>query len=222
MSIKVVQTINPGFGISASSLNMVFGANNTAGNAIFVQVRFASGSTPYTCTDSRGNIYATAYSNVFGATTQHFSSFYSLGIKGGANTITVSQGASNFIRAVAMEVSGIPPNATVEGPAAYVSGNSTVATTSALTTVGSSDYLVAFHGQILVNEPSTPTSSAPFTLEVTTVGGAFDATLADATLGPGTYSSTLTYPTGTIWGAGLIAFQLNTSSVPVKLSGVMW
>jgi hypothetical protein len=203
-----VQTINSGFGASALSIPLAFGSNNALGNLILVQVRFAAGNSgPFTCTDTQVNTYVTAYSALFSGGTQRFCSFYCLGCNGGANTITVAQGASNFIRAVAMEVSGVPSNSVVESTATFATGSGTVATTNNVTTAGITDYVVAYGGQISVNEASAPTVPGPFTVEISTVGGANDAALADATLTPGTYSTSFTWPTTTIWGAGLIAFR---------------
>jgi hypothetical protein len=213
-SPAVVQTINPGFGTSGLSLAMAFGSNNTLGNLLLVQVRFAAGNSgPFTCTDSQGNTYVTAYSVLFSGSTQRFCSFYCLGCKAGANTITVAQGASNFIRPVAMEVSGVPSSSVVEGTSVFASGTSTVSTTSvgtystsftypastiwgngviAFRLLGGSDYVVAFGGQISVNEVSPPIVPAPFTLEISNIGGANDAQIADATLvSPGGFRTLL-------------------------------
>jgi hypothetical protein len=191
-----------------------FSSNNTAGNLLIVQVRSQVGGVN-TCTDTLGNTYTKFYDNTVSGSSQFMTSFYCLNCRGGANTVTVTEG-TGFIRVAIGEWSGVSAIATVEGPATFATGIGATSTTGNVTTTGT-DLLIALGQEITSNFASAPTVNNGFTVRVGDAG-LNDVTIADLTAAAGTYNASFTYTGSATWGAGLIAFK-NPVIVNTLLSG---
>jgi len=188
-----------------------FTSNNTAGNLLIALARFSNATSgTFAITDSQVNTWVPIYNSAFSGPTQRMVAAYALNCHAGANTVTATNtgGAAGFIRMVIGEWSGVPTNATVEGPATLVVGASSVSTTTNnLTTTGTQDLLIAFGSQISAFLATTDSVNNSFVIEQDSAASGYDVTLADKVAAAGTYNITFTYPTATITNAGLIAFM---------------
>jgi hypothetical protein len=110
-----VQASSTASSASASSTSLAFTSNNTAGNTIVVAASWqATGLTP-TCSDSQGNAYSTIVTKADATNDSQSGICYATNIKAGANTVTVTYGASETYRSLAIqEYSGIATTSPVD------------------------------------------------------------------------------------------------------------
>ncbi|HTJ24078.1 MAG TPA: hypothetical protein VL383_16885, partial [Gemmatimonadaceae bacterium] len=139
-SVAFVQSTANGFG--ARTLSVLL-PSTTAGNLIVVGFDYA-GTTVDSVTDSRGNTYVQAGSEVTspgGATARLY---YAKNIAGGTDTITVSLADStSSLEVYAAEYTGVDPTSPLDG-SAQAAGSSSSVSSGALTTTSDNDVLVAF------------------------------------------------------------------------------
>lgn len=110
-TITHVQSRNSTFSGStgATSTSLAFSSNNTAGNTIVASTTWdISASSTLTCSDSQGNAYSSAIIITDPPNTQGIAVCYAPNIKAGANTVTVTYGASSAYRLLSIhEYSGV-------------------------------------------------------------------------------------------------------------------
>ena len=172
-----------------------------------VQARFAQGGGSAAISDTLGNLWVQVYNAVI-SVGQSMVTWYCLGCKGGANTITLTASSANFLRAAIGEWSGVSPLATVKGPSAFTNNASSLTvTTSNITTTGPADLIVALAAQITNFSASATTVNNGFTVEQEDPPNGYDVTIADKTAAAGTINATFTYPSACANGSGIIAFS---------------
>jgi hypothetical protein len=95
-------------GSGVSSLSVPFAGANTAGNMIIAFVRMSTTYQTVTVTDTAGNIYSDAVSQVQTTDGSQAHIFYAPNIRGGANTVTVTfSGTNNHPFLAIYEYSGV-------------------------------------------------------------------------------------------------------------------
>jgi IPT/TIG domain len=186
--------------------SLAFKSNNTAGNWIAVCVRGGNSSSQvFTITDSLGNTYRQATQLSFTASAVTLAIYYVQNIKGGGNTVTVSQTVSGPLRFALLEYSGVATSnsldVTAMGLGTGSSPNSgTVATTS------NGDLLL---GAVATANPASFTAGSGDTIEefVGVEPGtkliAEDQIQASA----GSASATASLAGSDAWGSVLAAFK---------------
>ena len=138
-----VQQASVASAAAATSSVLAFGSNNTLGNTIIVAVSWntVSSLTP-TCSDSQGNTYSAIVLETDDPDNSQSGICYATNIKAGANTVTVTYGASVTYRALAIhEYSGIATTSPVDTDATNAATGTTTtnaytSTTAATTTSG--------------------------------------------------------------------------------------
>jgi hypothetical protein len=141
-NIALVQHNSIDAGPITSALS--FATNNTAGNWIGVAIRGgSSNSQVFTVTDSNGNTYKQAYRLGLTSTAVTFAMYYAENIKGGANTVTVSQTVSGPQRFAILEYSGVATSNSLDAVPVTAQGNSATPSSGSLTTSASGDLLLA-------------------------------------------------------------------------------
>src|SRR5262249_8825922 len=121
---------------------LAFTNPNTGGNWIAVCVRAGySSSQVFTIKDSIGNIYRRA-AQVGMASSVSFGIFYAENVKGGANTVTVSDTVSAPLRLAIMEYSGVAATNSLDAAVTGI-GTSTSLSSGTLTSTTNGDLLLA-------------------------------------------------------------------------------
>ena len=206
-SVAFVQSTANGFG--ARTLSVLL-PSTTAGNLIVVGFDY-TGTTVDSVTDSRGNAYVQAGSEVTspgGATARLY---YAKNIAGGTDTITVSLADStSSLEVYAAEYTGADTTSPLDG-SAQAAGSSSSVSSGALTTTSANDVLVAF----CVGDTSC-NAGAGFTARETLHSNL----LEDQTTGAaGSYTATATAGSG--WAIVAAAFKpLNVAPPPDSVATV--
>src|SRR5258708_21878125 len=99
-----------------NSNSLAFATNTTAGNWIGVCVRGGlSNSQVFTVSDSSGNTYHLAYRLGSSSAPNTLALYYAENIKGGADTVTVTQSVFGPLRFAILEYSGVGTSNSVDG-----------------------------------------------------------------------------------------------------------
>ena len=206
-SVAFVQSTANGFG--ARTLSVLL-PSTTAGNLIVVGFDY-TGTSVESVTDSRGNAYVQAGSEVTspgGATARLY---YAKNIAGGTDTITVSLADStSSLEVYAAEYTGVDPTSPIDG-STQAAGSSSSVSSGALTTTSDNDVLVAF----CVGDTSCNPGTG-FTARETLHSNL----LEDETTGAGgSYAATATAGSG--WAIVAAAFKpLNVAPPPDSVATV--
>src|SRR5258708_17883565 len=203
--VTLVQHTSNDAGTTTSS-TLAFNANNTAGNWIAVCIRAGSSSSQvFTVSDSNGNTYRQAVQ--FGQTVAKntLGIFYSENIKGGANTITVSDTVSGILRFAILEYSGVATSNSLDVIAA-AQGTSASPSSGNVTTTVSGDLLL---GTILTFNPASFAAGSNYTIEERVPAEPNTKLIAEdqiqLTAGMASAGASLTASDN--WAAGLAAVQ---------------
>src|SRR5713226_557954 len=160
--ITLVQHTSKDAGTTTTS-SLAFVSPNTAGNWITVCVRGGlSNSQVFTIVDSNGNTYKQGAQLGFTVSAVTLAIYYAENIKGGANTITVSDTVSGPLRFAILEYSGVATSNSLDVPAVAATGTSTSPNSGNLTTTASGDLLL---GAIATTNPGTFTAGAGYKIE---------------------------------------------------------
>jgi hypothetical protein len=204
VSISLVQHTSKDIGTTTTG-SIAFNSSNTAGNWIAVVIRAGlSSSQVFTVRDSIGNTYRQAAQLGFTASAVTMAVYYAENIKGGANTVTVSDTVSAPLRFAILEYSGVATSNSLDVTAAATAVSSTP-NSGNLTTTANGDLLL---GAVATTNPATFTAGTGYTVEefVGTAGVkliAEDQILASA----GVASASAKIATSDNWGAVLIAVK---------------
>ena len=125
-------------GSGVSSLSQAFSTPNSAGNLIIAFVRMSTSSQTVQVTDTLGNVYADAVSQVQSDDAHQTHIFYAANIAAGANTVTASfSGINNHPWLAIYEYSGLDPSTPLDqtahsqGSTSSANSGATQATSSA-------------------------------------------------------------------------------------------
>ncbi|HYY73010.1 MAG TPA: IPT/TIG domain-containing protein, partial [Candidatus Bathyarchaeia archaeon] len=194
---------------TATTTSLAFGKPNVAGNWIAVVIRAGNSSSQvFKVTDSNGNTYRQAIQ--FGQTTAKdtLGIFYSESIKGGANTVTVSDNVSGILRVVILEYSGVAPANSIDGTAA-AQGSNASPNSGPLTTTAGGDLLL---GAVITFNSGTFIAGAGYTIE-DLVPAEPNTKLIDedqVQKAAATVSAGASLTASDNWAAGLVGFKAAT------------
>src|SRR6202521_1580841 len=159
--IALVQHTSKDAGTTTSS-PLAFVGPNTAGNWIAVSIRGGlSSSQVFTVVDSNGNTYRQAAQIGFTSSAVTLAIYYAENIKGGANTVTVSDTVSGPFRFAILEYSGVATANSLDGTA-MATGTSSLPNSGNVTTTASGDLLL---GAVATTNPGTYTAGTGYKLE---------------------------------------------------------
>src|SRR5258708_2661393 len=191
---------------TTTSATLAFNSNNTVGNLIAVVIRAGSSSSQVlNVEDSNGNTYRQAFQLGITANPITFAIFYAENIKGGANTIEVSDTVSGPLRFAILEYSGVATANSLD-VTATAQGTSTSPNSGNATTTASGDWLV---GEVVTNNTATFTAGTSYTTKEFVPAEPSTKLIAEdqiqTTAGAASASASLAASDN--WGAGLAAFK---------------
>jgi hypothetical protein len=217
--VSLVQTTSLDAG-TASTAALAFTSSNSVGNWIAVEVRAAGAGQVFTVTDSNGNTYRKAIELSETVEGTSLALYYAENIRGGTNTVNVSDNILGPLRFAIFEYSGIATvnsldaSGGVQGASASLnSGNVTTASSGDLLlgamSVASFEAFAAGSGYTVIGSvPAPPSTKLMVESEIQPLAGAASA---GSTIGATDY-----------WVALLAAFRAATAaplpSVAVRVS----
>src|SRR5260370_11508440 len=204
-AIALVQHTSRDAGTTNTS-TLAFVSPNTAGNWIAVAIRAGSSSSQvFAVSDSNANTYRRAFQLGLTTTPVTVAIFYAENIKGGANTITVSDTVSGPFRFATLEYSGVATSNSLD-VTVMGQGTGRFPNSGNLTPTASGDLLL---GTIVTQNPAVFTAASGYTVEEfvpaepNTKLVAEDQIQATAAIA----SAGATLAASDNWGAGLAAFK---------------
>jgi hypothetical protein len=184
--ITPVQHASRDAGATKSS-SLPFPAKNVAGNWIGVAVRASGVGQVFTVTDTLGNIYRPAVQLTHTADTVSIAIFYAENVRGGTNTVSVSDTILGTLRFAIVEYAGVAPANSLD-VIKTAQGRSTSASSGSVTTTAAGDLVLAAittangtgsaAGSGFVKQESLPTSGAKLMVEDRIQAGAGAVTAA--------------------------------------------
>lgn len=187
---------------AVGSLSLAYGSNETTGNTNVVSIYWYKASSPPTIssvTDTNGNTYTLAKSELNYASGNNVAVYYASNIEAGANTITVNFSASTatYVGIMETEYSWLG----AFDAAAGATGSSTSLSSGNLTTTVTGDEVIGF--QI---GGSTYTVGSGYTQRVS-ISPPNWAVQDESATSAGSYSSTSTQSTSGGWASIAVAFK---------------
>ena len=204
-------------GSSVSSLSRAFPAGNTAGNLIVALVRMSTTTQTVRVTDSAGNPYTQAVSQVQSADGHQLQIFYARNVIGGANTVKATFSGTNAHPWLAIyEYKGLSATSPVDQTAA-AQGSGTTPNTGASSTTRAANELV-FVGTGLPANTVTATAGAGYTMGLQDTTTARAATESKVVSSTGSYTGTFTLSGTSNWSAVLATFAAEAAPVVTTTS----
>src|SRR5260221_3607288 len=203
--VVLVQRISHDCGTNALA-QLAFPSNNTVGNWIAVCVRAGNSNTQvFAVSDSNANTYRRALQLGITASAFTFAIFYAENIKGGANTVSISDTVSGPFRFAILEYSGVATSNSLD-VTAVTQGNSTSPNSGSLSPTANGDLLL---GAIVTQNPAAFTAGSGYTIEEFAPAEPNTKLIAEdqiqATAGLASAGALLAASDN--WGAGLAAFK---------------
>jgi len=200
--IALVQsTFREGSGFS--SISVPFSTANTRGNLIIAFVRMSTTTQTVSVSDSAGNIYADAVSQVQAADGHQVHIFYAANIAGGANTVTATfSGSNNHPWLALYEYSGV----SALDRTAAAQGSNAFPNSGATSTTSSANELVFAAAGLPASYTGTPTAGTGFTLAQQDTGTSRAANEATAVTSTGSFSGTFNLNAAANWTAVIATF----------------
>jgi hypothetical protein len=128
---------------AATSFSVSFPSNTTAGNIILVGFDFASSVSFSSITDSQGNVFTEAGSQLTSPGGSRSRVYYAANIKGGADTVTINLSGSAGVEVYLTEYSGVSQVNPVDVQAG-ISGNAGSVSSGNATTTVAGDLIYGF------------------------------------------------------------------------------
>src|SRR5882762_1186692 len=187
--------------------SLSFSTSNAPGNWIAVGIRGGlSNAQVFTVSDSNGNAYRQAFQLGLNGSSVTLAVYYAENIKGGANTITVSQSVAGPLRFAILEYSGVATSNSLDATPVTAQGNSPSPNSGSLTTGANGDLLL---GIIATTVSGSFTPGNGYLIAEFVPAEPNTKLIAENQLqtaaGPASASASLTG--SDIWGAGLAAFR---------------
>ncbi len=204
---------------TTTSASLAFASSNTAGNWIAVCIRAGTATSEvFTITDSLGNTYHQAFQVSLSSSPLVFAMYYAENIKGGANTVTVSDTISGPLRFAILEYSGVATSNSLDATPVTAQGSGTTASSGTFTTGANGDLLLA-----MVVTPNSDgfTAGSGYKIEDFVPAAPASKLITEDGIQPsaGTASATVTISPSDNWGAGLAAFRsINGIGFPISVS----
>ncbi len=211
-TVSLVQHASRDAGSTASS-SLAFASGNTAGHFIAVAVRGGASGETFSVGDSNGNTYRQAVQlNVtvdapYGDT---LAIFYAENVRGGANTIAVSDGnPGSTLRFAILEYAGVALTNSLEGQAA-AQGVSTSPSTGAVSTSAGGDLLL---GAIMSADGRSYSPGSGYSIEDRLPDASNTKLITEDRIqtAAGASAASATLSSANPWGAVLAAFRAAAS-----------
>src|SRR6266568_5467503 len=203
--IALVQHASKDAGTTTIS-SLAFASPTTAGNWIAVAIRGGlSSSQVFTVVDSNGNTYRQAAQIGFTSSAVTLAIYYAENIKGGANTITVSDTVSGPLRFAILEYSGVATSNSLD-VFATATGTSATPNSGNLTTTTSGDLLL---GAVATTNPGAFTAGTGYKIEefVPAEPNTKLASEDQIQSSAGLASAAVSLSGSDVWGVVLVAFK---------------
>src|SRR6266581_2670584 len=203
--IALVQHASKDAGTTTIS-SLAFASPTTAGNWIAVAIRGGlSSSQVFTVVDSNGNTYRQAAQIGFTSSAVTLAIYYAENIKGGANTITVSDTVSGPLRLAILEYSGVATSNSLD-VFATATGTSATPNSGNLTTTTSGDLLL---GAVATTNPGAFTAGTGYKIEefVPAEPNTKLASEDQIQSSAGLASAAVSLSGSDVWGVVLVAFK---------------
>ena len=206
---------------TTTATSLSFTSPNTAGNWIAVSIRAGfSSSQVFSIHDSNGNAYQRAAQVGFTASAVTLAIFYAENIRGGANTIAISDTVSAPLRVAILEFSGVALSNSLDAAVAGTGTGSSPGTPS-LTTTADGDLLLS---AIATTNPATFAPDAGYAISAYVPAEPNTKLIAEEQIqsaaGPASASASIN--SSDSWGAVLVAVKPagGTASTPPTITGL--
>jgi uncharacterized repeat protein (TIGR01451 family) len=200
---------------NSSSTTLAFAASNTAGNWIGVVIRGGASGLTFSVSDTNGNLYKQAVKLNITVDTplgDTLAIWYAENIRGGANTVTVTQSSGVTLRLAVLEFAGVAPTNSLDVTTA-AQGTST---TSSSGTVTPSVAGALILGGVATADGRAITAGAAFTGQDWVPGTSNAKLLVETQVQTGAtaVAATASFTPTNPWGAVVAAFRPAPSSPP--------
>lgn len=189
-----------------SSVSTSFSGANTSGNLIVAVVRMSTATQTVTVTDSAGNVYVRAASQIQAADGSQIHIFYAENIAGRTNSVTATFSAINNHPWLAVfEYSGLSKTSPLDRTATG-QGSGLSASTAPVTTSSPNELVFSALG-LPASFTGAATPGSGFTVaqkNTSTSPAVVETKMASAT---GNYQATFTLSAGANWSAALATFR---------------
>lgn len=217
-NIAPVQHRNIDAGTSTTG-SLAFATSTGPGNWIGVCIRGGlSSSQVFIVSDSNGNTYKQAFQLGLNASAVTLALYYAENIKGGADTITVTQSVSGPLRFAIFEYSGVATSNSLDAIPATAQGNNATPNSGNLTSNTGGDLLL---GMVITTNSGSFTAGSGYTIEEFDPAEPNTKLIAEDQLQTtaGAASAVVTLTGADNWGAGLAAFRsINGAALPISVS----
>ena len=205
--VTLVQHVSKDAGTTTSS-SLSFVSNNTQGNWLAVCIRAGQSGEAFSVSDSLGNVYRRAAQLDVTVDTPNgdtLAVFYAENVKGGPNTITVSESILATLRFAILEYSGVA-TANSYDVSASAQGTSATPNSGNATTTSNGDLLL---GVIATANPATFTNGASFIAEERVPAEPSSKLFVEDRVqtSTGTISASVSLGSSDQWGALLASFK---------------
>lgn len=174
-------------GSSVKTVSVTFGTSNNSGNLIVAFVRISSSNQTVSLSDTLGNTYATAVSQVQAADGHQSFIFYAKNVRAGSNTVKATFSATNNHPFVAVyEFSGLSTTSPLDQTASSQANDSASVTSPSRTTATANELLFsgvgfpyAWGGNVTagsgyaINQQDTATSRSATEFRIVSTAGAY-------------------------------------------------
>ncbi|PYU10259.1 MAG: hypothetical protein DMG37_20930, partial [Acidobacteria bacterium] len=199
---------------TTSSGTLAFTSNNAAGNWIAVAIRAGSTtSETFTITDTNGNTYQQAYQFATSPSAIVFALYYAENIKGGPNTVSITDTVSGPLRFAIFEYSGVAASHSIDAVPVIAQGQSASASSGNLTTATNGDLLL---GTVVTPNADTFTAGTGYVIEESVPSASAAKLIVEDQIqsAAGPVSATATVSPSDAWAVGLAAFRSIAGAAP--------
>jgi hypothetical protein len=205
-SIAFVQS-NAAHGSAVGSISVGFPSTNQAGDLIIAVVRMSTTYETVAVSDSAGNAYVSAASQVQTADGHQLFLFYAKNIAGSANTVTATfNGTNNHPWLAIFEYGGLSTTAPLD-QVAHAQGSSASADSGATGVTAAANELVFAAGGFPASYTGAVTAGTGFTLLLQDTSSERGATESMTTSATGTFHGTFSLNPSTNWSTIIATFK---------------
>jgi hypothetical protein len=189
------------------SLSVAFPTTNSSGNLIIAFVRMSTTSQTVTLSDSAGNTYVQAVSQVQNADGSQIRLFYARNILGRANTVKATfSSANNHPWLAIYEYKGLNTNNPLDRTA-HTQGRSTAPSSGATPTTTSANELIFSGFGFPANYSGSQTAGSGYTLIQNDKGGSAAANESRLVTATGSYAAAFNLGSSVNWCAVIATFK---------------
>ena len=208
-TITLVQS-NAAQGTSVNSLSATFSGNNQAHDLIIAVVRMSTNSQTVAVSDSSGNLYTDAVSQVQSSDGHQLHLFYAGNIVGGPNSVTaVFSSTNNHPWLAIYEYTGV----TALDQTGHAQGSGASADTGAISTTAANELIFAASG-LPASYPGTVTAGTGYALQQQDTGSSRAATEGSVTATSETVHGVFGISPAASWSAVIATFKAGSNAPP--------